>query len=89
MVSKENIPGNDSHVKKIEEYLNQQYDHAALVHFKSQIMKELSKECENYRREIKHNSPGACEVISSLRLKIETLQSKVYIWEMNLRVKVQ
>ena len=49
------------------------------MHFKNQIMKELSKECENYRREIKDNSPGAYEVISSLRLKIETLQSKVYI----------
>ena len=31
-VNKENIPANDSHVTKIEEYLNEQYDQAALVH---------------------------------------------------------
>ena len=41
-------------------------------------MKEVSKERENYRREIKRNSPGAFEVISSLRSEIETLQSEVY-----------
>ena len=61
-VNKENTPANDSQVTKIEEYLNQQYDHAALVHLKSQIMKEVSKEHKNYRREIKCNSPGAYEV---------------------------
>ena len=32
IVNKENTPANDSHVTKIEEYLNQQYDQAALVH---------------------------------------------------------
>ena len=30
-VNNENTPANDSPVTKIEEYLNQQYDHAALV----------------------------------------------------------
>ena len=34
MVSKENTPANDSHVTKIDEYLNQQYNHTALVHLK-------------------------------------------------------
>ena len=29
IVNKENAPANDSHVTKIEEYLNQQYDHVA------------------------------------------------------------
>ena len=48
-VNKENTPANDSQVTKIEEYLNQQYDHAALVHLKNQIMKEVPKEHENYR----------------------------------------
>ena len=42
---------NDSHVTKIEEYLKQQYNHAALVHLQNQIMKEVSK--GNYRRETK------------------------------------
>ena len=66
------MAANDSHVTKIEEYLNQQYDHAVLVHLKSQIMKKVSKKRENYRREIKRNSRWAYEVISSLRSQIET-----------------
>ena len=78
IVDKENTPANDSHVTKIEEYLNQQYDHAALVHLKNQIMKKVSKERENFRREIKRNSTEAHEVISSLTSQIETLQSEVY-----------
>ena len=32
--NKENTPANDSHVTETEEYLNQQYDHAELVHLK-------------------------------------------------------
>ena len=68
IVNKENTPANDSHIRKIEEYLNQQYAHAVLVHLKNQTMKEVSKECENYRHKIKCNSPyEAYEVISSLR----------------------
>ena len=78
IVNKENSPADDSHVTKIEEYLNQQYNHAALVHLKNQIMKEVSKELENFRREIKQNSTGAHEIISSLTSQIETLQSEVY-----------
>ena len=59
IVNKEITPANDSHVTKIEEYLNQQYDHATSVHLENQIMKEVSKERENYRREIKRNSQRA------------------------------
>ena len=77
----------NSHVTKIEEYLNQQYDHAALVHLKNRIMKEVSKERENYRREIKCNSPGAHEVISSLRSQIEILQCEVYFLRDELKKK--
>ena len=43
IVNKENTPANDSHVTKIEEYLNQQYDHAALVHLKNQIKTKLNR----------------------------------------------
>ena len=50
------MAANDSHVTKIEEYLNHQYDHAAMVHLKNQIMKKVSQKRENYRREIKRNS---------------------------------
>ena len=78
IVNKENTPTNNLHITKIEEYLNPQYSHAALVHFKNQIMKEVSKERENYKREIKRNSPGAYEIISLLRLQIKTLQSETY-----------
>ena len=38
IVNKENAPAYDSHVTKIDEYLNRQYDHAPLVHLKNQIM---------------------------------------------------
>ena len=67
IVNKENTPTNDSHVTIIEEYLNKQYDHAALVHLNNQIMKEVSKEQENNGREIKRNSPEAYEALSSFR----------------------
>ena len=40
IVNKENTPANACHVTKIEEYLNQLHDHAALVHLKNQIIKE-------------------------------------------------
>ena len=75
IVNKGNTPANDSHVTKIEEYLNQQCNHAALVHLKNQIMKEVSKEHENYRLEIKRNSQGA------------TLQSEVYFLRDELKEK--
>ena len=86
IVNKGNIPAYESHVIKIEENVNQQYDHAALVHLKNQIMKEISKERENYRREIKCNSPGTYEVISSLRSEI--LQSEVYFLRDELKEKI-
>ena len=81
IVNKENTPTNDSHVTIIEEYLNKQYDHAALVHLNNQIMKEVSKEQENYRREIKRNSPEAYEALSSFRRQIEISQREVYLFE--------
>ena len=59
-----NTPANDTHVTKIEEYLDQQDDHTALMHLKNHNMKEVSKERENYRRETKRNSSGAYEVVS-------------------------
>ena len=81
IVNKENTPTNDSHVTIIEEYLNKQYNHAALVHLNNQIMKEVSKEQENNGREIKRNSPEAYEALSSFRWQIEILQREVYLFE--------
>ena len=41
-------PANDSHLKKMKEYISQQYDQPALTHFKNQIINEISKKnCEN------------------------------------------
>ena len=87
IVNKENTPAYGSHVTKIEEYLNQQYDHAALVHLKSQIVKAISKEREDYRHDIKRNSPGAYEVIYSLRSQTEALQIEVYFLRDELKEK--
>ena len=43
-----NGPANDSHLKKMEEHMSQQYDQAALTHSKNQIINEISKEnCKN------------------------------------------
>ena len=87
IVNKENTSANDSRVSKIEEYLSQQFNHAAFVPMKNQIMKEVSKECEDYRREIRRSSEGAYEVISSLRSQIETLQSEVYFLRNKIKEK--
>ena len=52
-------------------------------------MKEVSKEQEHYGREIKCNSQGAYEIISSLRSQIETLQSEVYFLRDELKEKTK
>ena len=49
-----------------------------MVHLKNQTMKEVSKERDNYRREIKRNSQEPYKVISLLRSQIETLQSELH-----------
>ena len=41
-----------THVRKLEEHLNQQYNHAVLAHLKNQIIKKTSNGHENYGREI-------------------------------------
>ena len=50
-------------------------------------MKEVSKERGNYRREIKCNSPGAYDVISSLWSQIEIMQSEAYFLRDELKEK--
>ena len=71
-----NGPANDSHFKKMEEYISQQYDQAALTYLKNQIINEISKEyCEN-----KFKNRAACtyDVVSALRSQIEPLESEIY-----------
>ena len=50
-------------------------------------MKEVSKERENYRQEIKCKSQGTYEVISLLRSQIEILQSEIYFLRDELKEK--
>ena len=74
-------------VRNIEEFVNQQYDYAALVHLKNQITKEVPKERKHYKCKITRNSPVAYEVIFSLRSQIETLQSEVHFLRNELKGK--
>ena len=39
-----NGPANDSHLKKMEECISQQYDQAAITHLKNQVINKISKE---------------------------------------------
>ena len=70
-----NGPANDSHLKKME-YISQQYDQAAHMHLKNQIINEISK--ENYESKLKNNAVCTYDVISALRSQIETLESAIY-----------
>ena len=80
-----NGPANDSHLKKMEEYISQQYDQAALTHLKNQIINEISIEnCEN-----KSKSNAACtyDVISTPRSQIESLESEIYFLRGEIKQK--
>ena len=70
-----NGPANDSHLKKMEECISQQYDHAALTHLKNQIINEISK--GNCGNKLKNKAACTCDVISALRSLIETLESEI------------
>ena len=57
----------------MEEYISQQYDQAALMHLRNQIINEISKKnCEN---KLKNNAACTYGVISALRSQIEALES--------------
>ena len=38
-----NGPANDSHLKKMEECISQQYDQAGITHLKNQVINKISK----------------------------------------------
>ena len=80
-----NGPPNDSHLKKIEEYISQQYDQAALTHLKNQIINEILKEdCKN---KLKHKAACTYDVISELRSQIETLGKEFYFLRGEIKEK--
>ena len=83
--NKKNHPANDSYLKKMKEYITQQYDEAALTHLKNQTIKEISKEnCEN---KLKNNVACAYDVILALRSQIETLESEIYFLRGEIKEK--
>ena len=45
-----NGPANDSHLKKMEEYVSQQYDQAALTHLKNEIIKDSPRYSPDYMK---------------------------------------
>ena len=47
VLDKENSPINNSHITKIENYINKKYDQIALEHLKSQTVKEIKHEFTN------------------------------------------
>ena len=71
-----NGPANDSHLKKMEEHMSQQYDQAALTHSKNQIINEISK--ENCKNKLKNKEACTYGVISAPWSQIETLKSEIY-----------
>ena len=80
-----NGPANDSHLKKIEEYISQQYDQAPLMHLKNQIINETSKEnCEN---KLKNKTACTYDVISANWSQIETLESLIYFLRGEIKEK--
>ena len=80
-----NGPPNDSHLKKIEEYISQQYDQAALTHLKNQIINEISKEnCEN---KLKNKAAGVYDIVLALWSQIETLESEIYFLRGEIKEK--
>ena len=80
-----NGPANDSHLKKMEEYISQQYDQAALTHLKNQIINEISK--ENCQNKLKNKAAGTYDIASALRSQIETLESEIYFLRGEIKEK--
>ena len=80
-----NGPANDSHLKKMEEYISQQYDQAALTHLKNQIINEISK--ENCQNKLKNKVAGTYDIASALRSQIETLESEIYFLRGEIKEK--
>ena len=85
IVNNKNGPANDSHLKKIEEYISQQYDQAALTHLKNQIINEISK--ENCKNKLKNKAAGIYDIVLALWSQIETLESEIYFLRGEIKEK--
>ena len=72
-----------SHIAKIENYIDQKFDQAALKHLKFQILTEIKNDLNKSNTSIKKNgiqSPqnSDYDLIRELRSHIQTLQSEVH-----------
>ena len=90
VLDKENSPINNSHITKMEDYINKKYDQIALEHLKSQIVKEIKHEFTNNDTNDLNNKGSqkdASDVITELRVHIQTLESEVYFLREEIKVK--
>ena len=90
VLDKENSPINNSHITKIENYINKKYDQIALEHLKSQIVKEIKHEFTNNDINDLNNKGSqkdASDVITELHAHIQTLESEVYFLREELKEK--
>ena len=81
-----------SHIAKIENYIDQKFDQAALKHLKFQILTEIKNDLNKNNTSIKKNgiqSPqnSDYDLIRELRSHIQTLQSEVHFLREELKEK--
>ena len=79
-----------SHIAKIENYIDQKFDQAALKHLKFQILTEIKNGLNKNNTSIKKNgiqSPqnSDYDLIRELRSHIQTLQSEVHFLREELK----
>ena len=81
-----------SHIAKIENYIDQKFDQAALKYLKFQILTEIKNDLNKNNTNIKKNgiqSPqnSDYDLIRELRSHIQTLQSEVHFLREELKEK--
>ena len=87
-MDKENSPINNSHITKIEDYINKKYDQIALRRLKSQIVKEIKRKFTNNDNNDLNNKGSqkdASDVITELRTNIQALENEVYFLREELK----
>ena len=87
-MDKENSPINNSHITKIEDYINKKYDQIALRRLKSQIVKEIKRKFTNNDNNDLNNNGSqkdASDVITELRTNIQALENEVYFLREELK----
>ena len=72
-------------LRKMEKYISEKYDEAALIHLKEQVVAELKKELSinNYKLS------DSLQVINVLNNQIDCLQSEIYFFREEIKKKKQ